>query len=203
MRIAWVLGWAVPEAWFAPLARAAIPEAEHGFFASSPMWLAQVSASGPWDAIAGYSLGALLMMKEALAVGRLTPRVAVLAPVFAFPSEAGLGGRVSLTQLRYLIRWLKADSAAALADFYARAGMTGCKVGSLNPPAGLLQWGLERLIQDRVEPPLPAGWRGYVGENDALLDARELVRRDPKLICVEGATHHPEALMHAWRTDFA
>lgn len=203
MRIAWVLGWAVPETWFAPLARAAFPEAEHGFFAASPMWLAHVSESGPWDAIAGHSLGALLVLQEASAVSRLTPRVAVLAPVFAFPAETGLGGRIALIQVRYLTRWLKTDPWAALADFYARAGMIGCEAGSLNPPAGLLQWGLDRLVQDRVEPPLPAGWRGYVGENDALLDARELVRRDPKLTCVVGATHHPEALMRAWAADFA
>ena len=158
MRIAWVLGWAVPEAWFAPLARAAFPQAEHGFFAASPLWLAQVSASGPWDAIAGHSLGALLLLKESAAVGRLVPRVALLAPVLAFPAEAGLGGRVALTQVRYLARWLKTEPGAALADFYARAGMTGCEAFKLNAPAGLLQWGLERLMEDRVQPPAPRGW---------------------------------------------
>jgi hypothetical protein len=203
MRIAWVLGWAVPETWFARLARAAFPQAEHDFFAASPIWLAKVSANGPWDAIAGHSLGALLMLKEAAAVSRLAPRVTLLAPVLAFPAEAGLGGRIALTQVRYLTRWLKTDPTAALADFYARAGMSGCEAGNLNAPAGLLQWGLERLMQDRVDPPLPMGWRGYVGVNDALLDARELVQRDPKVTCVAGATHHPEALIRAWAADFA
>jgi len=203
MRIAWVLGWAVPEAWFAPLARAVFPDAEHGFFAASPMWLAQVSATGPWDAIAGHSLGALLMVQEAAVVSRLAPRVALLSPVWAFPAEAGLGGRISLTQVRYLSRWLKADPTAALADFYARAGMAGCEAVNLNAPAGMLQWGLERLIQDRVEPSLPTGWRGYVGDNDELLDSRELMKRDPALTCVAGATHHPGALSRAWRADFA
>ena len=203
MRIAWVLGWAVPETWFAALARAAFPQAEHGFFAASPMWLGKISATGPWDAITGHSLGALLMLKERAAVSRLAPRVTLLAPVLAFPAEAGLGGRIALTQVRYLTRWLKNDPTAALADFYARAGMAGCEAGELNAPAELLQWGLERLMQDRVEPPLPKGWRGYVGENDPLLDAGELARRDSTLTCVAGATHHPEALIRAWRADFA
>lgn len=203
MRIAWVLGWAVPEAWFAPQARAAFPQAEHGFFAASPLWLAQVSATGPWDAIVGHSLGALLMLKEAGAVSRLAPRVVLLAPVLAFSVEAGLGGRIALTQVRYLARWLKTEPAAALKDFYARADMFGCDASDLNAPAGMLQWGLERLMHDRVEPPLPAGWRGYVGENDALLDARELARLAPALTCVAGATHHPGALIRAWRADSA
>jgi len=35
MKIGWLMGWAVPEAWFAPLARQALPEAEHVFVAAS------------------------------------------------------------------------------------------------------------------------------------------------------------------------
>lgn len=196
MRIAWVLGWAVSEAWFAPLARAALPQAEHGFFAASPTWLSEVSAAGPWDVIAGHSLGTLLMLQEAAAVNRLAPRVALLAPVPAFSREEQLGGRVARTQIKFLSRWLKSDRTAALADFYARAGLIGCEAGDASPE--LLQWGLERLARDRVNPPLPAGWRAYVGTNDELLDTEALVGHDSTVIRVSGATHHPEALIRAW-----
>ncbi|MDF3059203.1 MAG: hypothetical protein K0R17_3418 [Rariglobus sp.] len=203
MRIAWILGWAVPEAWFSAHVRAVFPHAEHGFFAASPTWLAQVCASGPWDAIAGHSLGTLLLLKEARTVSRLTPRVALLAPVLAFPSEAGLGGKVAGTQVKYLVRWLKTDRPAALADFYMRAGLSHCGAESMPAPLGLLQWGLERLATERADPPLPAGWRAYVGRTDALLDAPKLAGLLPSITCVDDATHHPEALIRAWAADFS
>lgn len=195
MRMAWVLGWAVPEAWFAPLAREVFPSAEHGFFAAAPGLLARVVAAGPWDAIAGHSLGTLLLLQEAAAVSRLTGRVALLAPVWAFAAEDGRGGRVARARVRYLARWLRSDRAAALADFYARAGLTGCRDGG--EPAGLLQWGLERLAGDRVETRLPAGWRAYAGADDALLDAAGI----EGVVRVAGATHHPLGLMRAWAED--
>lgn len=197
MRIAWILGWAVPEAWFAPLARAEFPEAEHRFFAASPNWLAQVCAEGPWDVIAGYSLGTLLMLKEAGAVSRLAPQVVLFAPIFAFPREQASGGRVALIQVKLLARRLKAERASVLADFYAKAGLAGCVADEA--PAGLLQWGLERLAEDRVEPVLPAGWSAYAGAEDTLLDAAELQRLEPRIITIGGTTHHPVALMQAWR----
>lgn len=196
MRIAWILGWAVPEAWFAPLARAEFPQAEHRFFAASPNWLAQVCAEGPWDVIAGYSLGTLLMLKEAGAVSRLAPCVVLFAPIFAFPQEQALGGRVPLIQVKLLARRLKTDRAAALADFYTQAGLSECAADE--SPAGLLQWGLERLADDRVEPVLPAGWLAYAGAEDTLLDAAELQRLEPRIITIGGTTHHPVALMQVW-----
>lgn len=203
MRIAWVLGWAVPEVWFAAQVREVYPQFEHGFFASSPTWLAQVSASGPWDAIAGHSLGSLLVLKEANLVSRLTPRVALLAPVLAFPKEAGLGGKVTGTQIRYLMRWLKTDRTAALTDFYQRAGIAEIDPDAMTEPLGLLQWGLDQLANERIDPPLPAGWNAYAGAADALLDADELSRLDTFIKCVDGATHHPRELLRAWAADFS
>jgi hypothetical protein len=202
MRIAWILGWAIPEMWFAPQVRAVFPQAEHRFFEASPTWLAQVSASGPWDAIAGYSLGTLLLLKDAPVVSRLTPRVALLAPVLGFSVEAGLGGKVTDTQIRYLSRWLKTDRAAALADFYKRAGLDGCEPDEVTAPLGLLQWGLERLLNDRIEPPLPKGWRAYSGTEDRLVDASVLAQREGSIVLVNGATHHPHGLLRAWAADF-
>ncbi len=201
MRIAWILGWAVPEGWFAPLAQAAFPDAEHHFFAAEPNWLEQLRADGPWDVVAGYSLGTLLLLQEAEAVGQLTPRVVLLAPVLAFAQEEALGGKVPRTQVRYLARWVRRDPVAALADFYARAGLPGCELaGPLVCTEGL-QWGLDKLAQDRFDAPWPRGWTGYVGAEDALLDAGVLVRMQPALNAVAGASHHPQALMHAWARD--
>lgn len=197
MRVAWILGWAVPETWFAPLARAELPQAEHHFFAASPNWLAQVCAEGAWDVIAGHSLGTLLLLKEASAVSRLAPHVVLFSPVFGFPKEQWLGGRVPLIQVKLFARRLKTNRAALLGDFYAQAGLTACVPDEA--PAGMLQWGLERLAEDRVEPVLPAGWCAYAGSEDTLLDAAELQRLEPRVRIIGGATHHPVVLMQSWR----
>lgn len=198
MKIAWVLGWAVPPSWFAPLAQDALPDAEHQFFAATPDWLDHLRSGGPWDAVAGYSLGTLLLLQEAEAVAQLTPQVALFSPVLAFAQEEGLGGKVPRAQVRYLARWVRREPAAALADFYARAGLVGCEAGELTVSAEALQWGLEKLAQDRCDAPWPAGCSGYVGSADALLDATTLTRLQPAMVAVDGGSHHPAALLRAW-----
>jgi len=52
-------------------------------------------------------------------------RVALLAPILAFPREADLGGRIGLAEIRLLGRVLRQDREAALAGFYERAGFGG------------------------------------------------------------------------------
>lgn len=198
MKIAWVLGWAVPEAWFAAQAAAAIPRAEHVLFAAAPDAIDRLLAGGPYDAMAGYSLGTLLLLQAAPRVAPLGP-AALLAPIFAFSAEEQLGGRIARAQVRHLARWLRHAPQAALADFYARAGLGADMGEGLPVPADVLGWGLERLVQDRVSPPLPAGWTGWCGSGDALLNAAVLHAADPAVRVVPGATHHPAALMQAWR----
>jgi malonyl-CoA O-methyltransferase len=197
MKIGWLLGWAVPEAWFVSLVRQALPEAEHTFVVAEPDALAQLERAGPFDWVVGYSLGSLLLLREAARVERLG-RVALLAPIFAFPREAEQGGRVAQTQVRQLSRWLRRDAPAALVDFYARAGLDVPPESVPVAATDILLWGLERLENDRAEPPLPAGWRAWCGANDALLDAARLGELAPSVQIVAGATHHPAALLRAF-----
>ncbi|HXB01514.1 MAG TPA: methyltransferase domain-containing protein [Opitutaceae bacterium] len=200
MKIGWLMGWAVSEAWFAPLARQALPEAEHVFVAVEPDALAQLEKAGPFDWVVGYSLGSLLLLREAARVDRIG-RVALLAPIFAFLREAELGGRVAQTQVRQLSRWLRRDEHAALADFYARAGLDVPQEHMPSAATDILLWGLERLENDRAEPPLPAGWRAWCGANDALLDAARLGELASSVQIVAGATHHPAALLRAFAEE--
>jgi malonyl-CoA O-methyltransferase len=200
MRIGWLMGWAVPEAWFAPLARQALPEAEHLFVAAEPDALAQLEKAGPFDWVAGYSLGSLLLLYETARADRLG-RVALLAPIFAFPREAGLGGRVARGQVKQLSRWLRRDRPAALEDFYARAGLDVSPTDSFVAATDSLCWGLERLENDRAEPPLPASWRAWCGASDPLLDAARLRELAPSVRIVAGATHHPAGLLRAWANE--
>ncbi len=195
MRIGWILGWAAPEAWFAPIARATLPKADHVFVPATADAVGTLETSGLFDWTVGYSLGSLLLLSRASSLPQ--GRVALLAPMFAFASEEGLGGRVSRTQVRRLARWLRREPLAALADFYERA--------VLHVPPGLhpgtaenLLWGLERLEKDRFEPPLPPGWMAWCGAEDALLDASRLHALDPGINIVEGGTHHPAALIQAF-----
>ncbi len=193
MRIGWLLGWAVPETWFRPFATAAWPEAEHAFFAAVPGAARRLRAAGPFDWTVGYSLGALLLLLDPVPV---QGPVALLAPIFAFPAEEGLGGKVSRGQVRQLARWLPRDPRAAREDFYRRSGLD---VGEGDtPPVPDLIWGLERLANDRAEPFLPRGWRGWCGAGDPLLDAGRLRERVPAVAVVPEATHHPAALIAAF-----
>ncbi|HSY54342.1 MAG TPA: methyltransferase domain-containing protein [Opitutaceae bacterium] len=200
MKIGWLMGWAVPETWFAPLVRQALPEAEHVFVAAEPDALAQLEKDGPFDWVVGYSLGSLLLLREAARASRLG-RLALLAPIFAFPHEAELGGRVARAQVKRLSRWLRHDARAALADFYARAGLDVPPEYAPAAATDTLLWGLERLENDCAEAPLPANWRAWCGANDALLDATRLREIAPSVQIVAGAAHHPAALVRAFAKE--
>jgi len=192
MKMGWLMGWAVPESWFAPLVGEAFPDARHTFVAATPGALDRLETAGPFDVVVGYSLGAELLLAAGERVSAWG-RIALLAPVLAFPREEDLGGRVARTQVKQLARWLKRDPAAALADFYQRAGLDV----TVNVPGSTekLLWGLEQLEILRVEPPLPAGWRAWCGAEDALLDAARLHALVPEIRLVPGATHHPAKLL--------
>ena len=196
MKMGWLLGWAVPEAWFAPLVRENFPRDEHVFFPAGPEVVARLHAAGPFDHVVGHSLGAHLLL-AANARGNRIDRVSLLAPIFSFPVEENLGGRVARTQVRHLTRWLRRDPAAALADFYLRAGLdVPAATAPIDETENLL-WGLERLECDRVAPSLPAGWRAWVGADDPMLNAARLATIVPDIMIVPQATHHPIGLLRA------
>lgn len=193
MRIGWILGWAIPESWFRPIAAGAFPGAAHAFFPAGPEAVDRLEA-GRFDLNVAYSLGSLLLLEEAARFRESS--VALLAPIFAFPQEEGLGGRIPRAKIQYLARWLGREPVAALADFYQRAGLN---VPPSHPPGTLetLSWGLERLERNRAAPPMPRGWRAWCGASDPLLDAARLQAIDPAVRLVPEGTHHPEGLVRA------
>jgi len=200
MRIGWIMGWAVPEAWFSAQVKAVFPADEHVFFEPTDSVLEELEGLGPFDRVAGYSLGAHLLLAEAERVNRLEAKVTLLAPFTAFPSEEGLGGRVARTQVKYLARWVRRDRQAALADFYARAGLEVKPEMASGITGETLAAGLVRLELGRVEPTAETdGWRMFAGDQDGLLDAGVMGRCLPSLSVVAGATHHPAALLCAWK----
>lgn len=153
--------------------------------------------------VVGYSLGAFLLL-EAAARGEFScANVSLFAPFLAFPREAGAGGKVAATQVKFLRRWLRKNPAAALADFYARAEL------SFPPPASDalpycaedLDAGLEILATAKLDgvPANARSWKIFLGENDALLDANTVAatfRENPVRI-VPAGTHDLQTL---WAT---
>lgn len=196
MKRGWVLGWAVPASWFAAEAARVWPEDEHVCVPAAPDWRGRLEAADALERVGGYSLGALLLLRERGWLQARGARVGLLAPCWAFPREAGRGGRVARAQVRALAHWVRRDSGAARADFYLRAGLA--EVCGAVESAELLAWGLAQLETETAEPGLPSGWFAVAGAEDVLLDAAVLAAVEPGVRVVAGAGHAPGALMTAW-----
>lgn len=150
------------------------------------------------DVTIAWSLGAWRVLEAASRGVEFPGMVLLLAPFVAFPAEAGLGGKCSATQVKFLRRWLRRDPLAAIADFHRRAGLSGSVARAARPhadnqtgdeargtPAPHLPYVLSDLIEglDRLAgdaPPglrefaasgLPRNWQAFIGDADPLLDA--------------------------------
>jgi hypothetical protein len=196
MNVTWILGWAIPVAWFDPLARTAFPTAEHRFITATPNTAAELAALGDADLLMGYSLGAQLLLGD-VARCRARMGIGLLAPIFAFPAERGLGGRVSATQVSYLARWVRRDPLAALQDFYRRAGLDVPPELAPTQDRDALAWGLDQLLHGNVAAKLPPGAIAVAGSEDPLLDAAKLHAIEARVEVVPGGTHHPRTLLPA------
>lgn len=194
-RVGWVLGWAIPREWFAALVASLLPNAEHILVDPDARTFELLEAQAPYDVLVGYSLGSLLLLREAPRANALTPRVELLAPIFSFCREANLGGRVPRANLRALAKLLARDPAQALAAFYATAQLKGQVWDPRVLPADALLWGLQQLDHSSVPAMLPDGWGACVGANDSLLDAARLQEIVPSLRILPHATHHPRDLV--------
>ncbi len=152
--------------------------------------------------VVGYSLGAFLLL-EAAARGEFScADVSLFAPFLAFPREAGAGGKIAATQVKFLRRWAGKNPAAALADFYVRAGL------SFPPPTASdalpyraedLDAGLEILATAKLDgvPANARSWKIFLGENDALLDAQAVAATFPEnpVRIVPAGTHDLQTLI--------
>ena len=199
-----ISGWAVPPDWLAAQARACWPGDQHT--AVAPHNAASALASGNFDALAAYSLGTLWLLRHANLVSPRLP-VFLFAPIFAFPAEANLGGRIPRAQLRAQRRHLRSDAPAALLEFAQLSGLATLNIPT--PPdefspthLAALDAGLGWLEDWSAQPPPPVHWRGWVGDADTLLDASRLHALWPALRSVPGAGHAPGPLLQAARAEF-
>ncbi|MGA2053492.1 MAG: hypothetical protein ABSH19_09285, partial [Opitutales bacterium] len=199
MKWLWISGWAVPPTWFAAQVRRFWPAGEHA--AVAPHDAAAAIDAGDFHALGGYSLGTLWLLRHAHRVPKNLP-VFLFAPIFAFPAEANLGGRIPRAQLRAQRRQFRHDAAAALLQFAQLSGLAALNIPT--PPDELsaahlaaLDTGLGWLEDWTAPAPPPAGWRGWAGDADPLLDSARLRTLWPSLHLVPGAGHSPGPLLQA------
>jgi hypothetical protein len=203
-RIAWIAGWGVEPESLSPSARHLAPDAEHLFLPPTPDFLPKVGAS---DLLIAWSLGALRVLDSAAAGWQFPGQVILLAPFIAFCAEHGCGGKCTLTQIRYLKRWVLRDPEAAVADFYARAGL-GIPTRREPVPVPMLLEGLDRLGLDAspllrrfAGQGLPSNWQAWVGDADPLLDPSGVASTLKSCRVLQGGGHSIADLLGQLRSQ--
>jgi hypothetical protein len=200
MRVTWISGWGVAPESLRPLAEKYFSDSEHTFLAPTADCIRHDAAT---DLTIAWSFGAWRLM-EAASRGVQVPGMALLfAPFVAFPSESGLGGKFSVTQVRFLHRWVQRDPLAALGDFYQRVRMMDAPTELPYAVPDLLE-GLDRLAEDA--PPalrefagrgLPRNWQAFIGDDDPLLEAETVARSLPGCLQLRGVGHAIADLLRA------
>lgn len=172
------------------MARKAMPEWHHEAIDAGPQALTHANLSSA-EYLGGFSFGAHLL----LGIEDPRPRI-LLAPFIDLKSEAALGGAVATTQIKQLLRWLKRDPVAAIADFHDRISVEA-PAQSEPPDIPNLAWGLEQMLTPAPNlHPLPLGSIAVAGKNDPLLDSDALKKNLPGLQIIESG-HQLEPLLAA------
>ena len=208
----WLGGWSVPSEAYAGVLRERLSGATHSWLEPVPGAIDELkthAVEGRASVVAGYSLGSHLIL-EALETGwEPGVRVRLFAPVTTFvcrvPGEDP--SRVQPKQLRAFQRLLRADPAAAVANFDAFAGLSipAASRASWLESADVdeLAWGLEKLAESRLSPSIFNGMRdrgvdlsAVVGAEDALI-AGQLLEGLPAVTITDGVGHDLGDLLRA------
>jgi hypothetical protein len=207
MRVSWIGGWGVPPEALRPLAEKYFPGSQHTLLA--PVREVATHPTGAdADLTIAWSLGAWRVLEAASRGREFSGMVLLFAPFVAFPAEAGYGGKCSVTQVKFLRRWLPREPHAALADFYRRAGLEwmAAPAGPTNAPLpydlpDLLE-GLDRLAEEPspalrafAARGLPRNWQAFVGDDDPLLEAETVRRSLPGCVRLRDAGHDLRGLL--------
>lgn len=193
-RWAWISGWGIPTEVFAATVRACWPRDTHAVFAPDQQALPNVHAADA-DIVAGYSLGALLLLSDDTWLESL-PLVAV-APFVAFEAEAGLGGTTPAATRALMREKLDRNPSATLKLFQRLAGLPGLVTDPLPYAAAELAWGLDALGSVRANSATLRRARCYTGANDPLLSFEQLRLHIASLRLIEQAGHDFRQLLPA------
>jgi hypothetical protein len=199
MRVSWINGWGILPSAMQPLSDQFSAGVTHEFLVPSASCASQCSTS---DVVIGWSLGALRILDAAAAGVSFTGQVWLLAPFLDFCSEQGMGGRCTLSQVKWLRRWL--THAPGGANGFLQSGGTGARTRRTSYSIEELLCGLDRLMEPRVSAlrrfvsrGLPQGWLAVIGEFDPLLNAKKISEVLPGCRTVPGADHRAGPLLRA------
>lgn len=188
MRLVWINGWGLGTSYLERLASDLYPKKEHVFIQPKEGWSIELDQQAKDSTVVAYSLGGFLFLNRPDLCQKFE-RVVFMAPFEDLKKESGLGGSVHLAQLIYLRRWLQRDNISAINDFIARAGLSNHS----SDPSGLLDadliWGIDRLINDSLEPGILGSFEVWIGEKDRLLDAEKIHELNPSVNVLSVAGH--------------
>jgi len=194
----WLNGWGVGSAALQKLVGTRYPEIEHICVDPVEGWIGEAyRVVDDVDWVIGYSTGAFLLLGEEKLLEQ-ADNVMLFAPFVDFRKESGLGGKTRRVQLDYLIRMLKKEPLAALADFYQRAGLTFSPPNELPMKVGDLVWGIEVLRDVGLAKDCLGDYPFRIGSEDTLIDAKRMHELGENSSIVEGANHDLAALLDDW-----
>jgi len=193
-RWVWIGGWGIPTDVFTATVRECWPRDTHTVLAPDRQAPARARAAGA-DIVAGYSLGALLLLSDDTWAESL-PLVAV-APFLAFDAEAGLGGTTAAATREAMRGKFDRNPSGTLRLFQRVAGLPGLVTDPLPYAAEELAWGLDALGTLRAKAPTIRRARCYTGANDPLLSAAQLALHINALHLMEGEGHDFRQLLPA------
>jgi hypothetical protein len=188
MNLLWITGWAIPKNCFYQWVIKTFPHCNHTVINPTSDAGRVLGDTHKWDLIIGHSLGAYLLLLQLQSQTELLNRSILLSPFLDFKKESMKGGSVSITQLRYLNRWLKIDSIAAIRDFYNRAGLKLQISTTLPYVLEELLWGIDLLINTSADT-ISIHPQAFIGRLDLLIDSKKLKAYWPHLQIVTNATH--------------
>lgn len=201
IKITAVCGWAIAPEWFHDCVARIFPTADiRAIYPRRPCDTNEAKdllSGQPSDLYIGYSLGSLWLMHHRQNLP-LTAAKALLAPILAFTREQNLGGKTSITQLKYFVKILKNNfgDTNALMDFYTRCNFKVPESWKKHIPDHLtLIRGLEFLSGTNVPASSADGFLAVIGEDDNFLDPIMLKCKLPHLDVVANAGHEPEQLL--------
>ncbi len=193
MKVLWLGGWAIYANEFMNSVEKNWPFMDHRYVVPARDW-ASIVSKNEFDVLIGYSLGSHLIIKEKI-YQFIDKPIYLLAPFFDLKIEAQLGGKISITQIKYLLKWIKREPLAAINDFYSRAGLDDNQNNSIPYKIEDLIWGLNVILAKGVDLMEAENCKFIIGENDALIDSKFFLRKINNIKNIIGASHNYKTLL--------
>lgn len=193
-RWAWIGGWGLPTTSLLQVVNECWPQDSHEIF--PPDSHAVSRAHDPsFHIVAGYSLGALLLLSSA--PDQLTRPHLAIAPILAFDAEAGRGGVTPQKSRLAVASRFQRSPSTALRLYLRLAGLSDLASSELPYSLDGLAWGLASLGTAHARSDCIAQSQLFLGTNDPLVDASKVSTQISHLKCLPELNHDFRTLIPA------